>query len=530
MILRLAIAAVLLAALSSTAAAEPVSAGITGLLLATGGFAGVPGIATAISISELLVSASLTVGLSLGLAAIAQRGGNAASGINSPAVRGAVKQANAAQRILFGRTRTSGVCYLYEVKPPKLYLGLVYSSLPIPEIGRITVEEKEVIMDRAGSIWTPLSPPFRVGAANRIRVAMQAGAIDQPVNPLIAEVFPELGADFRLPGLANAVWEFDYGANFDEFQALWGQVQIPNPLIETVQGAPVFDPRRPLQRWPDDWRDPADVADAIGTWQSTRNAALIQAFWRAAPFGLNAGYDGTDWDRVARAADWDDKAIALKDGGFIARGTIDGVVALDQRPNDVMEGMLTANRGFQVRRAGKGWIEPARPEDPLFTITDAMIAGQVQFRRDRPKRDRRNVGRAMFVAPERQYTEVHAPFYVREDLVAADGEELETTVRLPFTTAHQNAQRLIKELVEESLLERTLSITCSMHAFGVREGTVVRVDSRKYPHWNGIYQCEEWRLADDRRTVSFSLVEYDKTISVDWNPSTDEQEFVDLVA
>lgn len=536
--MKLFFAALFLIAGTNAALADPtggiLTAAIASSILTAGGplVIGAAAVNSAFFIGSVIAGAAgvaLNIGLAYGASRLLAPGGGANAGnpINSPGVRGTIKQASAPQRIVFGRNKIGGIVYLYEVIPPKLYLGIIYSSMPIRNWGAITVEEQEVVFSRSGSIWTPIAPPFLVGSNNRIRVAFQEGTLDQPVNPLAAVARPDLGADFRLPGLANAVWEFDYGADFDEFQALWGQVQIPNPLVETVNGVPIYDPRKPLQRWPDDWRDAEDVADAIDTWQPTRNAALIQAFWRAAPFGLQAGYDGTDWDRVAKAANFDDQPIGTADGEFIPRGTIDGVVTLDQQPNSVMDSMLTANRGFQVRKAGKGWIEPAMPKEPIFTITDSHIVGAIQFRRDRAKRDRITKVSSLFVSPDRQFTEVETPAYLRPDLIDDDGEELERKIRLPFTGRHQNAQRLQKEILDESLLERSLSLAVSMKCFGLREGDVVRVASVKYPHIDGIYQIEEWGLAENRAALSLTMGEFDKTIPVRWTPA-DEQEFPDL--
>lgn len=477
------------------------------------------------------VGVGLTVGLQYGVSKLLAPGGPSgqASAVNAPPVRGTIKQASAPQRIVFGKTKIGGVVYLYEVIPPKLYLGLIHSSMPIRDYGRVTIEEKEVVFSRSGSIWTPITPPFlSSGGAARVRVAFQEGTYDQPVNPLAAVARPDLGADFRLPGLANSCWEFDYGADFDEFQLLWGQTQIPNPLVETNSGAPIYDPRNPLNRWPTDWTDAEEVAECIDTWQPTRTAALIQAFFRAAPFGLRAGYDGTNWDEVAKCADFDEKRIGTLTDGFIQRGTIDGVVTLDQPPNQILDSMMTANRAFQVRRSGKGWIEPIRPLEPVFTITDKIIVGGIQFQRDKAKRDRTTKATALFISPIRQFTEVETPAYIKPAEIASDGEELEASLRFAFTSDFQNAERLVKEMVEQSLIDGALSIACSMRAYGLREGHVVRVESAKYPYINGIYQVEEWGLDESRAAISLSLSAFDKTIPVSWNPDNDEQPFVDL--
>lgn len=480
------------------------------------------------------IGIAATVGLTAAQFALARTqsrslGGTAIGGVNAPEVRASVRQAIPVQRVVLGETRAGGAIYFWEVAPPYMYVGWIHSSRPVSEYKTLYIGDTIVPLYADG---TAAEAPYLsggYGGNSRIKVVTQSGAIDQGVNPLIASDFPGLGAQYKLPGLANTVARFHYGANFDEFQALWGYGGIPD-LQWRMRGAPVPDPRRPGHRLSFDPRDADDLAAAEATWTNTSNAALNQAYWAMMPFGLNAGPDAIDWDAVARQADFDDEAVGLKVGAFQKRHTVDGVVTLDSGPSDVIEAMLTANRGFLVQKQGKIWVSSPRPADPVLTISDDMLAGPFEFRRIKARRDLVNVGRVRFTSPERSWQEAEAPVLRLESEIASDGEELEQMVRLPFTVTHQRAQRLLKGFIDDARLGRHLSCAVDLRAFGLTEGDVVRRWSEHYPEQNGLYSVEGWELPEDMATLGLVLAEYDPLNAIDWDPATDEQDFPELEA
>jgi hypothetical protein len=496
---------------------------LAGSLLAGAGV----GLTTALTIGTSAGSVLVPVGVSLAASALARTltdksgpspaaaaGGIAA--INAPEVRGSVKQATAPLRVVFGEARVGGVVYFYDKNPPFLYLGLMHSILPISEYRDLYIGDTLVLLN---NVNTPLAAPY----VNRLVVNAQAGLDTDAQNTRIANDW-SLPADFRLPGVANSVFRFHYGSDFAEFEALWGQVQVPRAEW-VVRGTPVPDPRRAAHRLDPDPRDPADLYDAIASWDWSNNASLIQAFWTAMPFGLNASFGAIRWDEVARAADFDDERVALKGGGSQARHTIDGVVSLDQKPLTVMEAMLTANRGFISPSRGGVTVSSSQPRDPVMTITDSDIIGGFTFRDDQPKRDLANVASCTFIAPDRAWQDATGPVLRDEALIAADGEELEMSVRMPFTSTHQRAQRVLKGFRDETRVGRLITCVVSLRALGLVEGMVARFESAIWPAANGIYQVHEWGLAESFAGIALVLAEYDAQIARAWNAAADEQAF-----
>lgn len=459
--------------------------------------------------------------------------GDAPAAINSPEARGNVKQATPPQRVIFGETRIGGAISLYEVDPPYLYIQQLLSALPISEyvacyVGEQILTFSDIIPDQT---ITPIPITGQAPFNTRLSVAVQTGRLNQGRNPLIVSDFSSYGTRFQTPGVPNALFKAHYGTDYDQFVELWGNVQIPN-FQWVVRGVPLPDPRNPKHILDFDPNDPEELYAAMATWDYSNTAALAQGFWALMPFGLGAGPGSIRWDEIGDAATFDEELVGLKpEAGqpwtFQKRHTIDGVASLHDKPNVVMEAMLTANRGFIAQRAGYVSVVSSQPQDPVLTITDAMLVGGFEFRNNKPKKELVNIARCRFVAPDREYQDAEGPVLYRQDLIAEDGEEFEQSVRMPFTSTHQRAQRLLKGFMDDVRLGRTIGCRCDMRAYGLREGMVVQrwSESGLYSQQNGLYSVEEWQLAEDRASVSLNLAEYDPSIARDWVPEVDEMPF-----
>lgn len=493
------------AAIALIAEIATVASFVTGI----GGAAALGGLAVGgIGIGQIALTAGL---LALNYALTPKNKASVGS-INDPGTRGNVRQPVPPQRFLYGRVQVGGaVFFLDDTQPPKLHLGILLCARRINSVISAKIGTNTVTFD---SDKKALNEPYRVGATAYLRASFRLGTSDQAIDPLLAEVFTNLESTFRQRGTATAVFEFDYGTDRAHFEKLWGQVSLPNPFV-LVEGALVYDPRDPTQ-------DPDDEL----TWKWSDNATLIQADWARHPDGVGEKTEDADWVKIAASANYDDELVALKAGGFQKRHTINGVVTLDQNPRDVMEALLTANRGALRRSKGKWWIESSSPRDPVATITDKDIVGGFEYRDRKPLREQYNKVRGRQISPERDYQEVDGPILERDDLQTEDGELLETTIRAPFTDSHQALQRLQKQFLEESRLGKIWSGPVRLRLLGIDVGNAVRISSNLWPQINGIYKVENWGFVDDFSALRLELREYDKTIATDWDADEDEQDFV----
>jgi hypothetical protein len=469
---------------------------------------------------------ALAVGLSYAQSALAktQTGGSGPAvdtpaGVNAPEVRGNVKNAVPPQRIPIGRVRTGGAMFLYEVIPPYLYVGFLYSSLPIDGFETLYIGEQTVTFSSLpdNTIVSPIDVEGQADFPNRLSVCVQRGTLNQGVNALIAADLGSLfdTTYFETPGVANAVFKCHYGSDADEFLALWGNVQIPN-FQWLLRGVCLPDPRAAGARLSFDMDDPEDLYHAVSTWPFSDTAALAQAFWASMPFGLRAGPRRMNWESVAASAGFDEEVAALSDGsGFEKRHVVSCLATLADKPNVVMDALFTANRGFPSQRAGEFHIYSSQPRDPVLTITDAMLVGGFEFRRLKPKKDLINIAACTYVSPDDEWQDTEGPTDRRDTLIESDGEEFQQRVRLSCTPGTDRAQRILAGFIDEARLERFLNCKCTMAAYGLREGDIVRrySETGRYTHQDGLYSVEEWQLAGDRSSVALSLAEYDPTIA-----------------
>ena len=471
------------------------------------------------------VTLGTTIGLSYAASALSKTqtgsndmGGGSPAGVNAPEVRGNVKNATPTQRDIIGQARTGGAMFVYEVIPPYLYVGILYSSLLVSEFGTLYIGERKVTFSSLPDNVpvSPLAVEDNPDYPNRLTVCVQRGSLNQGVNALITS---DLGGlfdttYFETPGVANAVFKFHYGADADEFLELWGNVQIPNTQF-VIKGVPLPDPRVPSHRLSFDMFDPEDFYQAISTWSYSDTAALAQAFWAMMPFGLKAGPARIGWDSVKESAAFDEEAVPLADGGSEKRHVVSCVATLADKPNTVMDALFTANRGFPSQRAGQFNIYSSQPREPVITISDGMLIGGFEFRKLKPKKDLVNIARCTYVSPDDEWQDAEGPTDKRLGLIESDGEEFEQSVRLSCTPGEERAFRLLAGFVDEVRLDRFFTCRVSMRAYGLREGDIIRRHSEtgRYSHQDGLYQVEEWQLATDRSSVALSLSEYDPTIA-----------------
>ncbi len=333
---------------------------------------------------------------------------------------------------------------------------------------------------------------------------------------------------FRQQGIATAVLRYDFGADQAEYTNLWGQQQRPNPIF-LVDGIAVPDPRKASHIIDFDPNDPTEVAAAEATWEFSNNAALCQTHFLIQQYGGRIDPRRIDWDKVKQAADWDDGMVGTTEGDFIRRGTIDGLITLNQRPSDVMSSMLSANRGFVLESAGRVWVSSSEPRTSVATIHDAILSGGIEYQAAKPKRDLINQLKVRFVAEDREYQNVDGPILTRDDLVDSDQELLAAVLELPFTLDNRRAQVLQKAFLETARLGRRLNCTVDIELLAIAAdelvGNAVTFSSDLFPKFNGTYFVEKWGFAEQFGSVNLSLVEYEASIETDFDPATDQQPF-----
>lgn len=516
--------------------ADPITVGT--LILTTIGVTGASAAVAGIVGGAVLIGASIAVNYAI--ASFTRKSSSGAAettaaeqALNSQAIKYNERQAIPSKRIIYGQAQVGGALFFEQVKPPYLYMGHLICARRITAFQRMWLGTTELSFASLapGAARAPLAVTDQPNYPGRLLASFRLGDPDQAIDPLLAADFPALNASFRQRGIASVTLRYHYGANFDEYTALWGQGSRPNPLF-LVSGVAVPDPRNPAHILDWDPDDPVAVATAEASWSFSNTAALVQAHYLTQRYGGRIKPYRMQWDRVAEAADWDDGLIGRADGTMIKRHTIDGVVTLNQRPATVIAGMLKANRGFVLQSGGKIWPSSSLPRQAIGTINDRLLTGAVDYRAAKPKRDLVNRIKVRFVAADREYQLADGPVLDRTDLRSRDGEVLDGTLELPFTMDTGPAtrpQRLEKAFLENSRLGRQITCRCDVMLLAEiddeLEGGCLNFESDLFAQANGLYQCTRWGFSDNFSSIDIDLVEYDPSIETDWNPLVDEKTF-----
>lgn len=516
----------------SAAHHEPISTfiGLTALIEGLGASAAVAGaiggaIVTTVVVAGLQVANSLlsrgaAIDNGVGLAtSMTSATGSTADVSPVASTQVTERQSLPSKRVIVGSAYVGGALFFEQVKPPYLTQGILISDGPITSVETIFIGTDQLSFSAItpGTIMTPLAVDGQPDYPDNLLVSVRLGADDQILDPLIQLNYPEVDSSFQQRGIATAVYRYAFGADQNAFLALWGNVARPTAYT-VVKGVAVYDPR-----------DDTQSLDDETTWKWSNNASLVQAYYLMQPWGGRIPKEKIRWDKVATSADYDDTTMACADGSNIARHTIDGAITLNQQPYQVLQDLLTANRGMVLQSGGDIWVESSQPKTPIATIYDRILTDGITYQSAKQKSDLVNKLQVRFVAPSQDYQVVDGPILDRTDLQAIDGEVLPATLALNYTQDDRRAQRLQKAFLESSRLGR--SITCSvllnLLATAADEliGNVVTVDSQLFPSANGDYMVTSVTFSDDCTSATLALTEYDASIETDWNPSTDEQPF-----
>jgi hypothetical protein len=519
---------------------EPVSIG-----LAVFGFFGVAASTTAAAVVGYVALAAASVALSVGVSMVSSllqpsKGDSLTSGGStgdygsisdiSP-LKGAQvteRQAIPYKRVIVGTAYVGGALFFEQVTAPYLTMGVLINYGKISSVQAIYVGTNKLSFSAISpGIILPISTIDQPDYPSNLRVSVRYGATDQAADPLILARYPNVGAEFRQRGNATITYEFSYGGTDNSattqaaFTALWGQVARPSTYA-VVAGAVCYDPRDPTQNMSDE-----------STWKFTNNATLVQTWYLTRSFGGKIPMSKIRWDKTIDSANYDDDLIGCKDGTMIRRNTIDGVIILNQQPYNVMQDLLTANRAMLLESGGSVWIESARPKTAIATIHDRIVAGGITYQAAKQKVDRVNRLQVRFVVPDQEYQVVDGPILNRTDLAATDGQTLQATLALNYTTDHRRAQRLQKAFLLSTRLNGTITCTVDVRLMAIAAvnaqeelvGQVVNFDSVLFAKANGAYMVTAVGFADDCTTLALALTRYDPSVEY-WNPEIDEQEFV----
>lgn len=430
-------------------------------------------------------------------------------------LRIASRAAVAARQLVVGRVLKSGVLFFERVKGPYLYRGYVVAAHALSAIREVRIGTTAVPLDADGY---PTIAPWKTATQTYFRVSTRFGAADQEIDPIIGADFLDVERSFRQCGLSTVVVKMYRGADATEVEGVWGSAD-PAWLF-LVDGARVYDPR-------DCSQSPADPA----TWQWSRNAALVMAWWLTHADGGRVAWDDIDIPALRLAADVCDQGITRLDGSIEPRYCADGVIDSGDDPAQVLDDLGLTMLGSIDPAGGRYRIIAGAPREVERTLTEASARGTLDATSARAWRDTVNTVRTSFVAAGRDYAVATGPVWVDEDALAADGTEKSITISLPYVTSVGQVQRIAKHLVARARLGKQIKRGEDIEALRLSPTDVVRIDyTGGLASLSGIYEVTRWAETDRADEYELTLLEYDGAALFGWNADNDEREWTATVS
>lgn len=407
---------------------------------------------TTATIATAVISAAVTIGISLGISALSQALlGNKNQGA-APSDRQFVTKSTVTPRVRhYGRVRTAGAQVFAIAVGGIFYRVLAHGHGKIDGIEKYFLDDREVQIDPSGYVTTD---DYQYGGRSRVKIETRDGRDDPAHYASLYAAVPEWEPDHLGKGVFHSLTAFE---QVDQSAFLDMYPSAENTIFKVeFRGAQVYDARNDSTVWSD-------------------NAALCirDLLTHADGFGMpEAWLDASAWNA---AADDCDDAIPLAAGGTEPRYRLSQSYSFDQRPADVLQAMQAACNGkFLIGSNGGIVLSVGKWQDPSFAITSSMIESYV-IDGGNESPDSANIIRAAYVSPEHGYTEQDAD--PLEDaaaaaMVGAKPRELS----LLSVPSHAQARRLMKQALAMSNPDWRGTVVCNLAALPVLSHRFVTIE------------------------------------------------------
>jgi hypothetical protein len=498
---RLLTAALLGTIMISPAHADPVSIGVA--VTAIGSWWASIGV-----VGQVLVQVGVILALS-GISYLLTGGSRAAQAQkdNLPSVNIPQRDGLLEKVRLYGTATSPGGVWYQNVKNGSRYVfGVAISEGECESLVSVIINGVECVFGADGYAKTA---PWFDGSVSYAQVSFRSGSDAQAIDPIIAANFSE-GVDFRQRGICTVVMAMEFGNDATHHATLWGTAGIPQ-LLFRIKGLKVYDPRDATQ-------NPADKT----TWKWTDNATLVEVDWLTTRMGFGMAKTDLDIPTIVESSNIDASVVATL-AGSEAMGRINGRAFSSEANADVLVSMMQQNRGI-IRRTGEVWgIRSDRAADPVSTIHDYLLVGDISAQNEPDTRSALNTVYAEF-QPYSKFNQKSETVYRNTALVTSDGEELSARASFRFGDSSAASQRLGYAMVTENRdgSSRTLNTDIAvLYAPGkanntLEEGDVTRLELRLYPSLNGLYTVQKLEIMADM-TVMLTLAGYDPTAISGWS-------------
>ena len=405
-----------------------------------------------------VASAALATIGSLAIQSMVARGGKSSAASRTSAGRqiDLVRSSTEPRRVIYGQARVSGPLVFAHTtnsasggKNHILHLVVALAGHPVQSIGAIFVDDVRLEGRKASRSWSlppkesvyTLDPAYNgVSQTNLLQWRIHLGAPDQTYDTELYHAAPDAWTEqHRLRGVAYAIVRLQWESS------VWAG-GLPN-LSWEVKGRLVYDPRTKKTAWSD-------------------NPALCIRDYLVSDFGLNCQADEIDEASFIAAANVCDELVPIASGGKQKRYTCNGVFALDEKPIDIVENLLTSCAGVLVYAQGKYRLYPAAYRVPVQRLDASLLRGAISVFPRTSLQEKVNTIRGTYTEPLDGWQQAEFP-PVSVDLADDRNVKLVKDIDLPFTINTYEAQRLARVMLQKARYPLTVKMPCTLGALGV---------------------------------------------------------------
>jgi hypothetical protein len=478
----------------TVASADPVSAAVS--LLSTAITAAVGGTAALIG-KAFWTHFATTFALSTAAKLLAPdvKDVNAGNNLTGYDVAGLSPAADHA--IVYGKTKVGGAIVYKETTNSNkdLHILVALAGHEIESVEEVYLNDEQLTF--ASGLTTTLqtsTAPDKYD--NKVYCAAFLGADDQAAASDLVSASGGLWTnDHRLQGIAYLYIRLE----FDQEAFPQGEPQIS----AVIKGKKVYNPNTATTAW-------------------SANAALCLRDYLTSGYGINADSDEVDDTSFITAFNVCDDDVTLAAGGTEKRYEVNGSFTTGTQPDKVIESMTKSMAGSVWYAQGKFRVKAGAYTTPVYTFDEDDLRGNLQIQTRRSRQQNFNIVNGKFAGEESNWMQTDYPEVRLSATTITDidgGEEIKTSLDLPFTSTSTMAQRIAKILLFRNREQIVVNATMGLRAMQVQVGDIIKLTNTRAGWTEKTFEVLAWQFAptgDTMLEINLTLGEISSAV-YDWS-------------
>ncbi len=473
-------------------AADPVSAAIA--------FVSTYATAVATSTAFSWILFSTTVALSYAAKALAPDASDFDANSTGYDVAGLSPAADHA--VIYGKTKVGGPIIYKETTDNNKYLHILVALAghEIENVEEVYLNDERLSFgsatnyDPSAYYLQSSSKPDKYDG--KVRVQQFRGSDTQSASSSLAGASAGLWTtDHRLQGVAYIYVRLE----FDRETFPQGEPQIS----AVVKGKKVYNPNTSSTAW-------------------SANAALCLRDYLTSGYGINADSDEVDDTSFITAMNVCDEDVALAAGGTEKRYEVNGSFTTGTQPDKIIDTITKSMAGSMWYAQGKFRVKAGAYTTPVYTFDEGDLRGNLQIQTRRSRQENFNIVNGKFKGEETNWINTDYPEVRLSASTITDidnGDEIKTSLNLPYTSTSTMAQRVAKVLLGRNREQIVVNAKMGLRAMQVQVGDVIKLTNTRAGWTEKTFEVLAWQFAptgDTMLEVNLTLGETSAAV-YDWD-------------